>query len=170
MQTEQVRSRSIIESESVAVQLKVFDRRTLSELDCSEVASHFFALSKDDRLLRFMRRMEVNDLRAYATQLTSRAHAVALAVSGGRVLAVAELYVAATSPTAELAISVDVPARRRGIGSALVNRLIDVARDSSMTEVRAITLLENTPARRLLTKCGFSLRCAGEECEARLVL
>lgn len=170
MQAEQIRGRLNFVGDDTAIQLKLLDHRTLSELDCSDVARHFLALPKDDRLLRFMRRMEVHDLRQYALQLMSKAHAVGLAVYEGRTLAVAELYVSPGSPTAELAISVDVAARRRGIGRALVSRLIDVARRSSATDVRATTLLENTPARRLLMKCCFSLRCAGEECEARLVL
>lgn len=161
---------SIFGGDGAAVQLKLLDRRSLSGLDCSQVASHFLALPKNDRMLRFMRRMEVSDLQAYATRLVSRAHAVALAMYEGRAVAVAELHAVSADPTAELAFSVDVPARRHGIGSALVASLIDVARSSSIAEVRAITLLENTPARRLLMKCGFALRCMGEECEARLLL
>lgn len=170
MQPEPDHGAFVLNGNLVALQLKFYTRRELVELDCSGVVDHFVALPKSDRLSRFMRRMEVGDLQAYAAQLASKAHAVGLAVHGGRTLAVAELHALSGNRSAELAFGVDVSARRHGIGSALVKRLIDEARSSAMTEIRAVTLFENSVARHLLMKCGFSLRCEGDECEAVLRL
>ena len=170
MQPEQDRKPFVSKGEFIGLQLRLFAHQTLLGLDGSDVLDHFVALPKDDRLLRFMRRMEVSDLQAYTDQLASRAEVVGVAVHAGRTLAVAELYGPSGNRSAELALSVDVSARRHGIGSALVKRLIGAARSSAMTQVRAVTLFENTAARRLLVKFGFCLRCEGEECEATLLL
>lgn len=160
----------IQKEKSIGLKVRLFAQRTSQGMDWPGVVDHFVALPKEDRMLRFMRRMEASDLRAYAAQLRSKAFAVGVAVHAGKTLAVAELYAASGRPSAELGLSVDASARRRGIGRMLVKRLIGLARGSAMTEVRAVMLFENIAARRLLAKCGFSLRCEGEECEASTVL
>lgn len=154
----------------MGVQLRLFGRRTLRTMDWPGVVDHFVALPNDDRQMRFMRRMEAGDLETYAGQLASKAFAVGVAVQAGKTLAVAELYAPSERQSAELALSVDASARRRGVGGALLKRLIGTARRSTMKQLRAVTLFENIAARRLLKKCGFSLRCDGEECEAILFL
>jgi acetyltransferase len=64
----------------------------------------------------------------------------------------------AAQDEAEFALLVNDSFQRRGIGSVLLERLLEVGRNESLHRVTAEILYENSPMRRLSTKFGFHLR------------
>ena len=74
-------------------------------------------------------------------------------------------------PTAELAVEVADEFQRRGIGTALCERVIDGARSNGFTRLTATALWENQPARALMRGLGFhAVRSQGREIEFELML
>jgi acetyltransferase len=64
----------------------------------------------------------------------------------------------AAQDEAEFALLVNDSFQRRGIGSVLLERLLEVGRNESLHRVTAEILYENSAMRRLSTKFGFHLR------------
>jgi ribosomal protein S18 acetylase RimI-like enzyme len=61
--------------------------------------------------------------------------------------------------------------QRRGIGTALCQRVIERAQQNGFTVLTATALWNNQPARRLLRRLGFhARRSQGREIELALVL
>lgn len=92
--------------------------------------------------------------------------AVILAVSEGEVVGIAEL-VREEGETAEMAFLVRDDCQAEGIGTALANRLVEVAQEMGFTRLRAYVLHENHGMRRLLAKMPFPRTwdgCWGELC------
>ncbi len=74
------------------------------------------------------------------------------------ILAVGRLSKSRTSEEAEVAVLVSDPYQRRGLGTELLRRLIEVARDEKLQEIVAHILLENLAMRALADRFGFKLR------------
>ncbi len=72
-----------------------------------------------------------------------------------RIIGVGRIIKSHTSNEAELAAIVSDDYQRRGIGSALVTRLVAFARQEKMSELNAFCLAENTAMQVLLERQGF---------------
>ena len=59
------------------------------------------------------------------------------------------------SGVAELSVYVKADAKGKGVGTALVNRLIEIASENNIWTLQAGIIRENTPSRKLHLKCGF---------------
>ena len=59
------------------------------------------------------------------------------------------------SGVAELSVYVKADAKGKGVGTALVNRLIEIASENNIWTLQAGIIRENTPSRELHLKCGF---------------
>jgi len=66
-------------------------------------------------------------------------------------------------PEAEVAVLVSDPYQRRGLGTELVRRLLQVGRDEKIQRVVANILLENRAMQRICQKLGFTLRRVADE-------
>lgn len=91
----------------------------------------------------------------------SGAFSAIVAVDGGQVLGFASLSPykerAAYSTTVEDSVYVDRAAGTRGIGTLLLSRLVEIARESGFHSVMARIEASGTASRALHAKCGFQL-------------
>ena len=74
--------------------------------------------------------------------------------AAGAIAGMASLALASAG-TAETAVIVRSDLKRRGVGTALMWRLVHQARMSGLTRLMAFVLYENLPARRLVRRLGF---------------
>ncbi|WP_018656580.1 GNAT family N-acetyltransferase [Actinomadura flavalba] len=91
-------------------------------------------------------------------------HGLTLVAEGpdGSLLGMAHLIHVLDPGVAELAFLVEDDWQGRGLGSALVRLLVELARDRGLAELRATTLSENARMRRLLTRMGGRTRRTDE--------
>ena len=85
-----------------------------------------------------------------------------IALDGDRLVAVARLsktrgVTVETRHTARFTLLVSDEYQYRGLGTALLRRLLDVARGENLREVFAEMLAENEPMRRVCEKVGFAV-------------
>ncbi|HEX4227406.1 MAG TPA: bifunctional acetate--CoA ligase family protein/GNAT family N-acetyltransferase [Bryobacteraceae bacterium] len=73
----------------------------------------------------------------------------------GEIIGVGRLIKHPFQREAEIAVVVSDSEQRRGIGSALMNRLTDFARNEGLDMLTASVLVDNGPMRKLLEKHGF---------------
>ena len=96
----------------------------------------------------------------------------ALTPDGTAIVGVARFARAAHDPnTAEVAIAIADDWQGRGLGSALLTRIVGRARDAGLSRLTAHTLSENRPAACLARAVGFSLAARAGICsEYKLTL
>ncbi|MGH2895418.1 MAG: GNAT family N-acetyltransferase [Solirubrobacteraceae bacterium] len=144
--------------------------------DRSAVTGLFARLSPESRLRRFLSpksslsEREVTFLADVGR--AERAAMTAVDVRDGSILGIARYVEHAGRPgVADTAVAVADEMQRRGIGSALMRRLIACARSNGFHVLTATTLWENRPARALMRTAGFQARAsAGAEIELALEL
>ena len=74
-------------------------------------------------------------------------------------------------PTAEFAVVVSDAWQRRGLGTRLLQRLVDVGRAERLTRITGIILAENGGMRRACERVGFRIRHGGgPDCTAEIIL
>ena len=139
--------------------------RPIESDDKRRVADAFERLSPETRYRRFfapLERLTRQDLR-YLTEVDHHDHEALVAVNpeNGTIIAVAR-YVRSQDPTeAEVAVVVGDPWQGKGVGSALLERLVERARASGIDHFVALVLSENEDAIELfrhLAPGGSSLR------------
>ena len=81
-----------------------------------------------------------------------------VAVHAGRVVGLATAFVGDTGDSAEVAFLVEESLHGLGIGTVLLERLANLARDRGVTEFSAEVLTDNVPMLRVFHDVGFSLR------------
>jgi len=87
----------------------------------------------------------------------------------GAAVAIGQVMYAGEPGVAELAMLIEDDWQGHGLGTALAGRLIGLARDRGLAELRATLLGDNQRMRRILQRFGATLRPAGGGvCEARL--
>jgi acetyltransferase len=82
--------------------------------------------------------------------------------SGGEIVGVGRLIKTPGTNRAEVAVLVSDAFQKRGIGTALVQRLIVFARDEKLQLLTASFLAENQPIERLFTSLGFTITGSSE--------
>ncbi|HWW39895.1 GNAT family N-acetyltransferase [Pedobacter sp.] len=55
-------------------------------------------------------------------------------------------------------VAVHKDARGRGIGMGLINKTIEIARESNFKEIQVVTQMDNIPARKLYTNANFVIK------------
>jgi acetyltransferase len=73
------------------------------------------------------------------------------------IVAVGRLSKRRGTSEAEFALLVSDPYQRKGVGSAVMRRLLDVARDEGLTRISGDVLAENAGMKRLCTALGFRI-------------
>lgn len=135
---------------------------------------HLLRLSAHDRYMRFSGNIGDANLQRYGTRaLSEDGSAFVGCFVEGELRAVGELRVAGEfngRRLAEVAFSVEGPFQGRGIGSALMERLIVHARNRLLHELMVLTLPQNRRMRALARRYGFELESGSEEVEGRRVL
>lgn len=144
--------------------------------DVASVRRLFGALSSESRLRRFFSPVTVLSDRqlAFLTDVGRDAHQAVAAIDphDGAVLGIARYVQYDDRPgVADVAVAVADVVQRRGVGTALMARLVACAHDSGFHVLTATTLWENRAARALLKSTGFqATRSSGAEIEFELRL
>jgi len=144
--------------------------------DRDAVTGLFARLSPDSRLRRFLSPKPALSDRETALLAdvgsAERAAMMAVDLRDGSVLGIARYAEHAGRPgVADTAVAVADEMQRRGIGTALMRRLVACARSNGLQLLTATTLWENRPARALLRNTGFQARSSsGSEIELELQL
>jgi GNAT superfamily N-acetyltransferase len=144
--------------------------------DRSAVTALFARLSPESRLRRFLSpKSSLSDREvAFLTDVgrAERAAMTAIDMRDGSVLGIARYVEHEGHPgVADTAVAVADEMQRRGIGTALMLRLIACARSNGVHLLTATTLWENRPARALMRRTGFEARgSSGAEIELALRL
>lgn len=103
----------------------------------------------------------------YAQEMALVAERTAAETGQREILAVGRLSKSQNAQKAEVAVLVSDHHQRQGLGTELLRRLIEVARQEKLQEVVAHILLENLAMRNLADHFGFKLR---ESDDAELVV
>ena len=140
--------------------------RSLSPGDRAGVAALFSRLSHESRYRRFLSpKHELTDRELrFFTNVDHVRHEALAAVDrrDNSVVGVARYVQHAEGPrAAEVAFEVADDWQRKGVGTALVQRLLDRARTNDFDRLSARTRWENVPARALLRRLGFRARSSG---------
>ena len=133
--------------------------RAVEPTDTSLLEELLEHLSPDSRYRRFLKHMERLNARqlSYLTTLDhDRQEAlVAIDAATGAAVAVARYAAIVDDPgTAEIAIAVSDPWQRRGLGTMLLNRLAERARDHAIRRFSGLMLTDNTAIQKLMTSIG----------------
>jgi acetyltransferase len=87
-----------------------------------------------------------------------------------QILATANLTKLSRQNTGEVAVLVADDYQRHGLGTELIRRLVDVARDEHLDRVLASTMTDNHGMCAVFRRLGFALSNDGDEVQARLDL
>ncbi len=142
--------------------------RFLREDDADAVYALHDRLSDHDRYFRFFTLRPVG-LREVVGALTGQADGVCAvgAFDSGRLLGVAHYTVGAADPeTAEVAVLVAHEDHSRGVGTALLNRLTEIARSHGVRRFVAEVLGENHLMLTVFSELGWRCSPTGE-CSVR---
>lgn len=144
--------------------------------DRETVTGLFARLGSESRLRRFLSpKSSLSDREiTFLADVgrTERAAMRAVDARDGSVLGIARYVEHNERPgVADTAVAVADEVQRRGIGTALMLRLIACARSNGFHQLTATTLWENRPARALMRTAGFQARgSSGAEIELALEL
>jgi RimJ/RimL family protein N-acetyltransferase len=137
--------------------------RPLERSDRAELAAAIARLSDESRYFRFaaakprMTKRELDHL--VDVDHHGREALLALDPRTGRGVAVARYAPVFGEPgVVEIAVTVADEWQGRGLGTALLSRLIDRAREEGHAVLRASTLAENARAIAMLRRAGFRIR------------
>ena len=135
--------------------------RPLTADDQELLRSGFARLSERSRYLRFQTPLTElsGEWLSYLTAVDHHDHEalVALDEDGSEAVGVAR-FVRLSENVAECAIVVADDWQNRGLGSALLERLVERAHDEGVERFTALVLAENTDALRLLERLGDTIR------------
>ena len=135
-----------------------------------QVRDHLLRLEREDRQLRFGGYASAAHIAAYCEGLDWSRGLVLGYVVAGHVRGVGELKLIgdASSRAAELAVSVERGFQNRGIGTALLRRLVIAARNRLIARIHMVCLIENGRAVRMARRLDGTLVFDGGEAEARI--
>jgi acetyltransferase len=87
-----------------------------------------------------------------------------------RILAVGKLIKLHTKNEAEIAILVSDPCQKQGLGTELLRRTVQIARDEQLSSVSAEILRDNLTAQRVFKRVEFRLQAPADSCSISAVL
>jgi GNAT superfamily N-acetyltransferase len=146
------------------------DIRRLWVLERDRVRDHLLRLDGDDRLRRFGGYVNAAQVAAYCERLDWSRSLIVGYMAGAQARGIGELkLLGATAPrAAELAVSVERPYQNRGIGTALLRRLVIAARNRLIDRLHMVCLIDNVGAVRLARRLDGALSFGDGQAEARL--
>ncbi|MCB1415829.1 MAG: GNAT family N-acetyltransferase [Phyllobacteriaceae bacterium] len=138
--------------------------------DLDRVRDHFLRLSPKSRRLRFGRPVSDEFLERYAEALFEAVSIVYGAEIDGVIRGVTEMRGDTTSWSrfAEAAVSVEDDYQDRGIGGALLKRLVQAAQNRGVSQLYMVCLRENHKMKHLAQKNEAILDYCVDEVEGRI--
>lgn len=130
--------------------------RRIESGDSASVVALYETLTADERYFRFFTRRPAH-LAAWALSLTEPSDdRYALGAFAGETLVGVANYVASSTPeAAEVAVVVAHDQHLRGVGTALLHRLAEIARNKGIQHFTADVLGENHPMLNVLSDAGW---------------
>ena len=147
-------------------------QRRLLIWDRAAFRSHFDRLSVHDRRLRFHGMVGDAFLDRHCERVASPTTIILGAFENNVLRGVAEVsLVGGRSPTlAELALSVDTDCQNRGVGAALTEGALRLARARQIDEMRCVCTRENPTVCRICRKLGAELTTSEDKIIGAFVL
>lgn len=139
--------------------------RKLGSADRPHVEAHLLRLDARDRRMRFCSVVSDQSISLYCEQIDWSQTIGLGCFMDGQLRGTAELKMAREAPTsvAELAITVELSFQDKGIGTALLRRMLAIARNRFVGRVYMICLLENRKMQHVADKLEANLTfCEGE--------
>nr|WP_183437231.1 GNAT family N-acetyltransferase [Methylobacterium sp. R2-1] len=148
--------------------------RRLWPSDGPAVRAFFLRLDPETRASRFMAAVGDRAAASYAERATVMSGVVVGIFVGGTLRALGELRPFGNGPSglrrAEVALTVEQGFRRAGLGSMLLQRLAEAARNRGIAELRLSCLSHNVAMRRLIMAFGAEMRLDDGESEGAIRL
>ncbi len=129
----------------------------LGSLDRSHIEAHLLRLEAADRQMRFCGMVSDQSICTYSEQIDWSETNVLWCFVDGELRGMAELKVAGFAATAELAITVEQSFQNKGIGTALLRRMLTIARNRFVARVYIICVLENRRMQQVARKLQADL-------------
>jgi RimJ/RimL family protein N-acetyltransferase len=143
----------------------------LSSLHRAQMLRHLLRLPANDRRLRFGGPVRDSALESYVNRIDfSRDRVFGIFAVDLELLGIAHLALSPVEQTAELGLSVDVAARGKGYGSALLRRSVLHATNLGYRALFMYCLAENHVVMHLARKAGLALVVEAGEAEGRVAL
>lgn len=144
--------------------------RRLRKYDRPEIVTHFNNLDEDSLISRFGAPIHPQRLQTYIDGMLGTAALVFGAFPDSQLRGVGELRPVPDSKTsvAEAALSVERPWQDKGIGDAILSRMITVARNRGIREIHMLCLTTNQKMRYLASKHKAELELLSGQIEASL--
>jgi GNAT superfamily N-acetyltransferase len=144
--------------------------RKLWPADRERLRAHFGRLDPETLRMRFGGMPDAGFIDAYIAVLYQLGTAVFGAFIGGELRATAELrpILPSRPGEAEAAFAVEKPYQDKGLGSALMDRILTAAQNRGVARLHMICLSENIRMRRLAGKFGARIKVADGEVSGRL--
>lgn len=156
---------------------KRIDVRPIAPTDAPRLQEMIRRTDPKDIRMRFLHAMKQlpDKLAARLSQIDYAREMAFLAIDegDGSVLGVSRLVADANNERAEYAVIVRTDWKGRGLGYALMNRLIDHARGSGLKELFGEVLAENAPMLGMCRELGFRVKPSRDDqhiCDVRLAL
>ncbi|WP_372571028.1 GNAT family N-acetyltransferase [Ruegeria jejuensis] len=144
--------------------------RQLRSFDQDQIESHFQRLSTESLISRFSGEVSAKYVQTYVSKILSDDAYVYGAFPDGELRGLGELRrIADSSPVAyEAALTVEPDWQHRGVGDALLSRLITAARNRGIRELHMLCLASNQKMQSLARKHEAELRSMPGQVEATL--
>ena len=136
--------------------------RPITTGDRAALADAFARMSEQSRYKRFMGpkpKLSERELR-YFTEVDHRTHEALVAIdpATGAIAGEARWAIGDDPSTGDVAVMVVDEWQRRGLGPALLCRLVAAARGAGLARLTADSIATNRPARSIVNAVGFQLR------------
>jgi len=145
--------------------------RKLWPTERDKFRDHLLRLDTMGRRTRFAHTVSDRFIEDYAERVFDMGSIIFAAFDGGTIVATAELRRLSDrwGSDAEAAFSVETPHQRRGIGTALMGRVIRSARNRGIRHLYMSCLSENVPMQSIARRHGAALRFEYGEVVGELV-
>ncbi len=130
--------------------------RRLGTDDIGQVVAHFARLADHDLRERFLGPINRGALEMRLRALDPKLNVLFGCVSGGEIVALLQMSLAAFLPEAEIGVTVEPAYRKRGIGSGLCELAVVLTPELGARRTIAFCRHENVGARRILHTAGFT--------------
>jgi GNAT superfamily N-acetyltransferase len=128
--------------------------RKLYPWEWHELEAHLLRLGPEERRLRFCRRVDDTFIHDYCDRVDRPRTTILGCFVAGTLRGVAELIQIPQGWSAEVALSVEQPFQRQGIGGRLLGQILLMARNRMVRTVHLVSLRENAPLQHLAAKFG----------------
>jgi len=143
--------------------------RRLGSAGRERFLAHLVALPADDIRLRFGTALAASSIAAYVARIDLDSHAV-FAMHDDSLAVIAAAHVGFSDDAAELGVSVSPGHRGRGLGTALLARASEHARNRHRNRLYMHCLAENAAMMRIARRAGMSIVIDTGEADAHLAL